>query len=178
MVVEDRDDPRVRPVCAGLSAQELEQLFYPVSASGKLKVRTAAWPDPDVHESSRRLCGHCPVLAACMLEALRTDVCGFRGGLSPDERIVLAGARDRSASGKGLSFTPRQVLARLKTSGFDMDQVRFAFEEWQRERADGERALWVELPDAEVLERRGAAALASRATGGRRGQKAGTPAAA
>lgn len=79
---------------AGCAAHDPRLWFAELGGSGDNRYDTA-----------RHICRECPVREACLEAALAEEAeyvgnfrCGMRGGLTPRERMVLAGRRVRRAA--------------------------------------------------------------------------------
>jgi WhiB family redox-sensing transcriptional regulator len=77
--VFERDEPAwmAEAVCRGRDPE----IWFPLPA------------DAETHEAARRICATCPVMIACLNDALAYgEKAGIRGGLTADERRILTGA--------------------------------------------------------------------------------------
>lgn len=121
-------------LCAQLTIEEGQRIFYPLSEKGQLP-RTAAWPKPDSHREARRMCPRCPLMAACLEGALEGDECTFRA-LSPEERAAFGGVRTKAARKREPYLTQREVIGRIVDSGYDLATVLDVLMRWDRRRHD------------------------------------------
>lgn len=105
--------------CASLPFEDAVAMFYPKGDGGLLR-RSSRWPLDDSHADARAQCGHCPVLAHCLRDALADDAHTFRA-LSPEERAAFGGRRQKSVRGREPYLSPSEVLMRIIDSGYDLD---------------------------------------------------------
>ena len=66
--------------CRGMTSDEAYRIFFPDDPGSYV----GRW---HLYDEARVFCARCPVVAACLADALRLrDREGFRGGATPEER--------------------------------------------------------------------------------------------
>lgn len=79
--------------CRGMDPEEAMEIFFPPSALDMgIDAKVSQYDRQHVYDRARAICARCPVQEECYQEAMSEPVyqsyqIGFRGGLSPAQRL-------------------------------------------------------------------------------------------